>query len=252
MKLSKPSIATLSKTTLRHCEAKPKQSIKNKDKTQIMDCHDLTASNLAMTENTLKNISNSSSNNTFTPPFEIPPTWAWVRLGDIIEIISGTSYSKSDLTDNGIRILRGGNIAKNSQFIQYFADDVMVKNNLANMDKTIKQNDIIITGTNDKENIAKCAIVKECKENTQIGAFLRIVRVKKPNLADYVFCIFSSNDYKKYLQSCVSGTVTSLLNVKNEYLENFLIPLPPLNEQEFISLELEKLFKLSKNLRLLE
>lgn len=32
------------------------------------------------------------------------------KLGEVAEIIGGVSYNKADLSANGIRILRGGNI----------------------------------------------------------------------------------------------------------------------------------------------
>ena len=50
-------------------------------------------------------------------PFEIPKTWEWVRFSELIYLINGTSYSKSDISNNGIRIIRGGNIQENRLFI---------------------------------------------------------------------------------------------------------------------------------------
>nr|WP_270966316.1 restriction endonuclease subunit S [Campylobacter upsaliensis] len=180
-------------------------------------------------------------------PFEIPNTWAWVKLGDICEIISGTSYSKDDLSDEGIRILRGGNINKNTQNLDLLSNDVIVKEKLLNEEKSIQQGDIVITGTNDISNIAKCAFANAHLKNTQIGAFLRIIRIAKEQNAKYIFYIVASGFYEKYIQSCVSGTVSSLLNIKNEYIENFLIPLPPLCEQQEIVKKLDLLVTLAND-----
>lgn len=180
-------------------------------------------------------------------PFEIPNTWAWVKLGDICEIVSGTSYSKDDLSDEGIRILRGGNINKNTQNLDLLSNDVIVKEKLLNEEKSIQQGDIVITGTNDISNIAKCAFANAHLKNTQIGAFLRIIRIAKEQNAKYIFYIVASGFYEKYIQSCVSGTVSSLLNIKNEYIENFLIPLPPLCEQQEIVKKLDLLVTLAND-----
>ncbi|STO97125.1 restriction endonuclease subunit S [Helicobacter canis] len=180
-------------------------------------------------------------------PFEIPSTWAWVKLGDICEIVSGTSYGKDDLSDEGIRILRGGNINKNTQNLDLLSNDVIVKEKLLNEEKSIQQGDIVITGTNDISNIAKCAFASENLANTQIGAFLRIIRIAKEQNAKYIFYIVASGFYEKYIQSCVSGTVSSLLNIKNEYIENFLIPLPPLKEQQEIVKKLDLLVTLAND-----
>ena len=129
-------------------------------------------------------------------------------------------------------------------------DDVFVVQNLQNDEKNVKRGDVVITGTNDLANIAKCAFANDDLTLTQIGAFLRIVRTNEPFLAKYVFYILSSYDYEKYLKVCVSGTVSTLLNVKNEYIENYLIPLPPLAEQQEIAKKLERLFEISKGLSL--
>ncbi|EAK0472513.1 hypothetical protein YZ46_07300 [Campylobacter upsaliensis] len=180
-------------------------------------------------------------------PFEIPNPWAWVKLGDICEIVSGTSYGKDDLSDDGIRILRGGNINKNTQNLDLLSNDVIVKEKLLNEEKSIQQGDIVITGTNDISNIAKCAFASENLANTQIGAFLRIIRIAKEQNAKYIFYIVASGFYEKYIQSCVSGTVSSLLNIKNEYIENFLIPLPPLCEQQEIVKKLDLLVSLAND-----
>ncbi|MCR2109873.1 restriction endonuclease subunit S [Campylobacter upsaliensis] len=185
--------------------------------------------------------------NSTEAPFTIPNSWAWVKLGDICEIISGTSYSKDDLSDEGIRILRGGNINKNTQNLDLLSNDVIVKEKLLNEEKSIQQGDIIITGTNDISNIAKCAFANAHLKNTQIGAFLRIIRIAKEQNAKYIFYIVASGFYEKYIQSCVSGTVSSLLNIKNEYIENFLIPLPPLCEQQEIVKKLDLLVSLAND-----
>ncbi|EAJ2130535.1 hypothetical protein CXA84_06775 [Campylobacter upsaliensis] len=205
------------------------------------------ANHTPKTANGLPQVSSETLAMTTTPPFEIPSTWAWVKLGDICEIVSGTSYGKDDLSDEGIRILRGGNINKNTQNLDLLSNDVIVDEKLLNEEKSIQQGDIVITGTNDISNIAKCAFASENLANTQIGAFLRIIRIAKEQNAKYIFYIVASGFYEKYIQSCVSGTVSSLLNIKNEYIENFLIPLPPLCEQQEIVKKLDLLVTLAND-----
>ena len=58
------------------------------------------------------------------PPFEIPGSWKWVRLGLLVQVISGVSYSKSAITESGIRILRGGNLNENAE-LTFYDDDAL-------------------------------------------------------------------------------------------------------------------------------
>ena len=62
------------------------------------------------------------------PPFEIPGSWKWVRLGLLVQVISGVSYSKSAITESGIRILRGGNLNENAE-LTFYDDDVFISSN---------------------------------------------------------------------------------------------------------------------------
>ena len=108
-------------------------------------------------------------------PFEIPESWCWVKLGNLITIISGVSYDKKDVCNNGIRILRGGNV--NELKITLSPEDVYLPEKYYDSDKQVRKNDIIIVAsTGSKTVIGKAGYVGVDIPHTQIGAFLRIVR----------------------------------------------------------------------------
>ena len=93
----------------------------------------------------------------------------------MIRIISGVSYDKNDVATKGIRILRGGNI--NDLRVTPFSDDVYLPETYYDPDKQVQIDDVlIVASTGSKEVIGKAGYVIEPLENTQIGAFLRIVR----------------------------------------------------------------------------
>ena len=245
VKLSKPSIATLSKTTLRHCEAKPKQSIKNKDKTQIMDCHDLTASNLAMTENTLKNISNSSSNNTFTPPFEIPPTWAWVRLGDICENYTGDSINATQKEKYFTNIQNG---------LNYIGTKDINNDRTINYENGVKISDEFISNFKIAKANSSLLCLKGGSAGRKIG-FLNQNVCFGDTLCCFESVFINAKFLYFYLQNpyfldLFNASLVGIIGgVSKEKIKDFLVPLPPLKEQEQITKELERLFSLSKGLR---
>src|SRR5690554_28473 len=43
-------------------------------------------------------------------PFDIPPTWLWVKLGDIGQTNIGLTYRPSDKSEDGIIVFRSSNI----------------------------------------------------------------------------------------------------------------------------------------------
>ena len=46
-------------------------------------------------------------------PFDIPSQWSWVRLKEVCTICTGATFKKEEAKqeNNGIRVLRGGNIS---------------------------------------------------------------------------------------------------------------------------------------------
>ncbi len=171
-------------------------------------------------------------------PFDIPENWAWCRLGEIGEIISGVSYKKTDIVEEGIRILRGGNI-QNSKIL-LLEDDIYISEKYKNENNNIKKGDIVIVAsTGSSLLIGKSGFVNQNFENIQIGAFLRIIR-NREELCNFMKIIFESDFYKTYIRNLAKGT--NINNIKNEYLINFFIPLPPLEEQHRIVEKIEHIF----------
>ena len=170
-------------------------------------------------------------------PFDIPDSWCWTRLGNLITIISGVSYDKKDVCNNGIRILRGGNV--NDLKITTFPEDVFLPEKYHDTDKQIRKNDIIVVAsTGSKTVIGKAGYVDVDVFNTQIGAFLRIVRPLLGIIAPYLKLIFATEYYREHIRTQSQGT--NINNVKAEYITEFRIPFPPLAEQERIVAEIEK------------
>ena len=147
------------------------------------------------------------------------------------------SYDKKDVCNNGIRILRGGNV--NDLKITTFPEDVFLPEKYHDTDKQIRKNDIIVVAsTGSKTVIGKAGYVDVDVFNTQIGAFLRIVRPLLGIIAPYLKLIFATEYYREHIRTQSQGT--NINNVKAEYITEFRIPFPPLAEQERIVAEIEK------------
>ena len=173
-------------------------------------------------------------------PFEIPDSWVWTRFSTLIQIISGVSYDKKDVATKGIRILRGGNI--NDLKVSLFSDDVFLPETYYDPDKQIQIDDVlIVASTGSKEVIGKAGYVIEPLVNTQIGAFLRIVRPILKWYAPYVKLIFATEYYPEHIRHLSGGT--NINNIKADYINAFLISLPPYAEQIRIAERINSLFE---------
>lgn len=171
-------------------------------------------------------------------PFDIPESWEWIRLGELVIVISGTSYKSGDVSDSGLRILRGGNL-QNSK-IEYYDNDVFLPQNFGDEEKTIKADDIlIVASTGSKAVIGKPGFVFQTDKNTQIGAFLRIVRPLFHEFSNYLRLLFDSEFYRNHIRCEVQGM--NINNVKTEHITEFVVPVPPLAEQERIVAKIEEL-----------
>ena len=133
--------------------------------------------------------------------------------------------------------MRGGNV--NELKISIFPDDVFLPEKYYDADKQVRKNDIVIVAsTGSKAVIGKAGFVDNDIFNTQIGAFLRIVRPLFDVIAPYLKLIFATEYYREHIRMQSQGT--NINNVKAEYITDLRIPFPPLAEQVRIVAEIEK------------
>ena len=175
----------------------------------------------------------------------LPEIWTICNLGDLVKVIGGVSYDKKDVNLNGIRILRGGNIQEEK--ILFFDDDVFLPQQYFDMEKVVQSTDIVIVAsTGSKVVIGKAGFLKSQSEQIQIGAFLRIIRPIKEETAKYIQTIFRTDEYRMYIREISKGT--NINNIKSKYINDFIIPLPPLAEQHRIVNAIETAFEQIDNI----
>ncbi|EJA8517584.1 restriction endonuclease subunit S [Campylobacter upsaliensis] len=158
-------------------------------------------------------------------PFEIPNTWAWVKLGDICEIISGEII---DLQEENLPLLD----------VKYLRSKGDKK--LANSGNFANANDRLILM--DGENSGEIFITKE---KGFLGSTLK--KLEFSSLSQVEFMDFMLLCYKDFFKGNKKGTAIPHLDRK--LFTNLSIPLPPLKEQEYITQILDTLFTLKKGLR---
>ena len=179
-------------------------------------------------------------------PFLIPGSWVWIRFGVLIDIIAGVSYQKDDVTTTGVRILRGGNI-KEDAHIYINNEDVFLSQQYADSATTIRKGDVVIVAsTGSSTVIGRPAIASADMPSVQIGAFLRILRAKDESVREWLPVIVLGDYYRKHIREQSKGT--NIKNLKAEYLNEMLIPLPPIAEQKRIVAKIEEVRKLTQSL----
>lgn len=164
-------------------------------------------------------------------PFEIPQGWEWCRIRDISQSYIGLTYKPTDVTQTGTIVLRSSNIQEGQLDLN---DIVRVSTPIP--DKFwVEENDIVICARNgSKKLVGKSAIVDSLKEPMTFGAFMAIC---KTPIFRYVYNFLQSELFYAQLRG-VSGTTTINQLTQNNF-NNFLIPIPPLGEQQRINERLQ-------------
>ena len=174
--------------------------------------------------------------------YKIPNNWVWTRLGEVINIFRGLSYTKNDEVENGFLVLRGNNLTDKGLT---FLENIYVNEKIAKKGVEVKKDDVVlVASTGSSKVIGRACVVEEDYEKTTIGAFLILCRPKEIIAKNWVHYIFRTLRYRLYISEQAKGT--NIKNIKNEYLENFSIPLSPLNEQKRIVEKLDFLFDKTK------
>ena len=65
-------------------------------------------------------------------------------------------------------------------------------------------------------------------------------------ISDFIRLFFESNYYRRYIREIVQGTMIN--NMKENYITEFLFPLPSLREQHGITQKLKEIFTLCEKI----
>ena len=164
--------------------------------------------------------------------FSLPVGWRYVSLLDLVDVIGGVAYNPNDITNKGIRIVRGGNIQDN--IVKLKDDDVYLPLSYKNDNNSLYKGDIVlVASTGSVEALGRTATVWEDMKDVQIGAFLRILRPKQKQYAAFISAWLSSDHYLKYIKQVAKGT--SINNIGQTHLQGFKIPIPLESEIDSIS-----------------
>lgn len=151
-------------------------------------------------------------------PFEIPGSWEWVRLGEVVDILGNKKEKGLKLPYLDVKFLRGKNT-----------------NNFKDTGMLSEVGDILILvdGQNSGE-------LFEVKEIGYVGSTLRKLYISKEIYMQYIVKNIEFNQ-KIYVDN---KTGSAIPHLDRNLFNNTLIPLPPLAEQKRIVKKVDELFAL--------
>ena len=160
-------------------------------------------------------------------PFEIPENWEWCRMQNVINFINGRAYKKEELLDRGkYKVLRVGNFFTN---IEWYYSDLELPE-----DKYCYNGDLLYAWS--------ASFGPQIWEGDKTIFHYHIWNVKyDPRLLYreylYYFFLYDKTQIKK------ATTGSTMIHVSMENMKLRLLPIPPLQEQQRIVAQIERLFE---------
>ena len=170
-------------------------------------------------------------------PFEIPKTWAWIRLGSILEIARGGSprpiQEYLTIEEDGVNWIKIGDTDKSQKYI--YSTKEKIKPSGISKSRMVYKGDFLLTNSMSFGHPYILQI-----DGCIHDGWLVLCDLFSCYHVDFLYYLLSSSF--AYYQFCdsVSGAVVKNLNKDKVALAIF--PLPPKHEQKRIAEQIETLF----------
>ena len=174
-------------------------------------------------------------------PFEIPEGWKWVRLGEIsISSMAGKSFACEGrtVTANEWGIIKTSAITsgifiekENKFYSETKPNDIFTKINIGDF--------LFCRASGSKGLAGKSCIVEKINSNLLLSD--KSIRIELyPDIKTYYINTLNNSSYgENYRVSLGTNKSTTMNNLTREQILNFVIPLPPLAEQNEIVARIE-------------
>ena len=170
-------------------------------------------------------------------PFDIPETWKWVKLIDLVSILGDGIHGTPKYSASGDYYFINGNNLNDGKIELKDTTKRVDKQEWEKYKKNLDLHTILISINGTIGNIAFYN-----NEKIMLGKSACYFNVVLAELKNYLFLLLKSDYFLKY--ALHSATGTTIKNVSLKAMSNFIIPLPPLAEQRRIVKKIEKLLPL--------
>ena len=166
----------------------------------------------------------------------------WMKLGEICDILTGFPFDSSKFVAEGIRLMRGVNIKRgmldfNEEINRYW-------DNSEGLEKYIlEENDIVISMDGSLVGKSFAVILKE---HLPLLLVQRVARLRSTSVNIKYVYFNITNSFSEYVDKVKTKGAIPHISLKN--ISNFMIPVPPLSEQQRIVSILDKFESLVNDL----
>ena len=183
-------------------------------------------------------------------PFDIPENWVWCRLGDIIYDTEGGK--SPNCLHEPAKDDEWGVIKTTAVQEMYFLENenkVLPKNFKFSEQHKVLEGDILITRAGPKNRVGIVCCVENLTRNLILSdKTIRMKHSKKMLYSKFIALALNSPLIKPIIELKMTGMADSQVNISQDNIKGFPIPLPPLSEQNRIVQKLDELMQYCNDL----
>lgn len=174
---------------------------------------------------------------------ELPSTWCWARIRDIVEDQQYGTSDKAVADPAGVPVLRMGNIQGGKLIFDTLK--YMPKNWKDKAEYLLSDGDVLFNRTNSAELVGKTAMYSRNQPEAVFASYLIRLKIRKDSyLPSLVSLYINSANGRNYIASVVSQQVGQA-NVNGTKLGAMHIPMIPIAEQRAIAEEIDRMFSIA-------
>ena len=158
------------------------------------------------------------------------------KISDIADILNGYAFKSKEYVPEGIRIIRIANVQDG-----YVVDDQPCFYPISKADEIdkykLEEGDLLVSLTG---NVGRVGLLERSMLPAALNQRVACLRISSPTVnKKYLYYFLRQEEFKR---NCVKASRgVAQLNLSTKWLQDYLIPIPKLNEQEMVVSRIEEM-----------